>query len=50
MSASKSADAKYITLLTQEEVLIYYTNEIIFLASVQAILIGWRFKTSGLWK
>ena len=48
ISADKFADAKYTTVITIEKVLVYYGNEVTLRALGQAILKGWRFKTSGL--
>ena len=50
ISADKFADAKYTTVITIEKVLVYYGNEVTLGALGQAILKGWRFKTSGLWR
>ena len=50
LSASKFADAKYITVLAPEEVLIYDDlGELQLTISQKAILKGWRCKTTGLW-
>ena len=50
MSASKFTDTNYIKFLTLEEVLIYDKNEVKWIMLGQAILTGWRFKTSGQWR
>ena len=51
LSASKFADAKYVTVLTPEEVLIYDDlGELQLTISQEAILKGWRCKTTGLWR
>ena len=51
LSASKFADAKYVTVLTPEEVLIYDDlGELQLTISQKAILKGWRCKTTGLWR
>ena len=50
VSASKFTDANYITVLTWEYLLIFDGNEVNFLASGPAILTGWRYKTSVLWR
>ena len=51
LSASKFADAKYVTVLTPEEVLIYDDlGELQLTISHEAILKGWRCKTTGLWR
>ena len=50
MSASNFADENYITVLTPEEVLNHDASEVKLQASGQAILTGWRCKTSQLWR
>ena len=48
MSAIKYAGVNYATVLTPEELLIYYGNEVKLRASGKLILTVWRYKTSGL--
>ena len=51
MSASKFADAQYITFLTTTEVLVYdYMGDLQRSISSTAILIGWGCKHSGPWQ
>ena len=50
MSASTFADENYIKFLTLEEVLVYDRNEVKCIVLGQAIITGWRCKTSGLWR
>ena len=50
LSASKFADANYITLLTPDEVLIYDGNTLKMTIENYAILRGWRDPTTGLWR
>ena len=49
ISASKFADANYITILTPTEVLIYDGNGLKLEVNHDAILQGWR-EASGLWR
>ena len=49
ISASKFADANYITILTPTEVLIYDGNGLQLEINHEAILRGWR-EASGLWR
>ena len=49
ISASKFADANYITVLTPTEVLIYDGEELTMTINKEAILRGWR-ETAGLWR
>ena len=51
LSASKFADEKYVTVLTPEEVLMFDDlGDLQHTIYKEAILIGWRCKTSGLWR
>ena len=51
LSASKFADAKYVSVLTSEEVLIFDNlGDLKLTISQDAILKGWRCKTTGLWQ
>ena len=50
ISEIKFSDANYIPVLVPEGLLVYDGNEVKLRASGQAILIGWRCKTSGLWR
>ena len=50
LSASKFADANYITILTPTEVLIYDGEDLKLTVSNEAVLRGWRDETSGLWR
>ena len=50
LSASKFADAKYVTFLTPDEVIIFDDLEDLNITITQgAILKGWRCKTNSLW-
>ena len=49
LSVSKFSDAKYVTVLTPEEVLMFdYLGDLQLTISQEVILKGWRCKTSGL--
>ena len=51
LSASKFADAKYVSVLTPEEVLIFDDlGDLQLTISQEAILKGWQCKTTGLWR
>ena len=51
LSASKFADAKYVSVLTPEEVLIFDDlGDLQLTISQEAVLKGWRCKTTGLWR
>ena len=50
LSASKFADANYITILTPTEVLIYDGEDLKLTVSNEAVLRGWRDEPSGLWR
>ena len=51
LSASKFADAKYVTILTPNEVLIFDDwGDLKITITQKAILKEWRCKTSGLWR
>ena len=50
LSASKFADANYITVLTPTEVLIYDGEDLKMTVSTDAVLRGWRDEPSGLWR
>ena len=50
ISASKFADANYITILTPTEVLIYDGTELKLEINKDAVLRGWRDNDSGLWR
>ena len=49
ISASKFADANYITVLTPTEVLIYDGEELKLEINREAVLRGWRDRETGLW-
>ena len=49
LSASKFADANYVTILTPKEVLIYDGKDLTITVSSEAILRGWR-EVNGLWR
>ena len=49
LSASKFADANYITILTPNEVLIYDGDELTINVDKDAVLRGWRDRSTGLW-
>ena len=48
MNASKSADEKYMTILTEYEVNIYCGKTTNKTVSEEAVLRGWRYKDTGL--
>ena len=51
LKASKFANAKYVTVLTPEEVLMFdYLGDLQLTTFQEAILKGWRCKTSGFWR
>ena len=50
LSASKFADAGYVTVLTADEVLIYDDKDYFQRIDCKAVLRGWRDPTSGLWR
>ena len=51
LSARKFVDAKYVTVLTPEEVLMFeYLGDLQLTIFQEAILKGWRCKTSGFWR
>ena len=51
LSASKFADAKYVTVLTPDEVLIFDDlGDLKLNITQEAILKGWQCKTTGLWR
>ena len=51
LSARKFADAKYVTVLTPDEVLIFKDlGDLKLTITQEEILKGWRCKTTGLWR
>ena len=51
LSVIKFADAKYVTVLTSDEVLIFDDlGDLKLTITQEAILKGWRCKTTGLWR
>ena len=50
LSASKFADAGYVSILTPDELLIVEGDEIVHKLRNEAVLRGWRDPASGLWR